>query len=243
MKHPLLSIVLPAYNEEARLHSTLGQVFDFLKDQDYTAEVIVVENGSHDKTLAIAQSFAKEHPGLTVLQEPLPGKGSAVRKGMLAASGDYRFMCDADLSMPIVEVNRFIPPALDDFDLAISSREAPGAVRYDEPEYRHLGGRAINLIIRSLALPGIHDTQCGFKCFHAPIAEDLFKHQTLTGWSFDIELLYLARRRAYRIVEIPIPWYFNADTKLSPVRDALQMVLDIWSIRLNARRGLYDVQD
>ncbi|MBC8496509.1 MAG: glycosyltransferase family 2 protein [Chloroflexi bacterium] len=236
-------MVLPAYNEEARLHSTLGQVFDFLKDQDYTAEVIVVENGSHDKTLAIAQSFAKEHPGLTVLQEPLPGKGSAVRKGMLAASGDYRFMCDADLSMPIVEVNRFIPPALDDFDLAISSREAPGAVRYDEPEYRHLGGRAINLIIRSLALPGIHDTQCGFKCFHAPIAEDLFKHQTLTGWSFDIELLYLARRRAYRIVEIPIPWYFNADTKLSPVRDALQMVLDIWSIRLNARRGLYDVQD
>ena len=243
MKHPLLSIIIPAYNEEARLHSTLGQVFDFLKDQDYTAEVIVVENGSHDKTLAIAQSFAKEHPGLTVLQEPLPGKGSAVRKGMLAASGDYRFMCDADLSMPIVEVNRFIPPALDDFDLAISSREAPGAVRYDEPEYRHLGGRAINLIIRSLALPGIHDTQCGFKCFHAPIAEDLFKHQTLTGWSFDIELLYLARRRAYRIVEIPIPWYFNADTKLSPVRDALQMVLDIWSIRLNARRGLYDVQD
>ncbi|MBL7162468.1 MAG: glycosyltransferase family 2 protein [Anaerolineales bacterium] len=236
-------MIIPAYNEEARLHSTLGQVFDFLKDQDYTAEVIVVENGSHDKTLAIAQSFAKEHPGLTVLQEPLPGKGSAVRKGMLAASGDYRFMCDADLSMPIVEVNRFIPPALDDFDLAISSREAPGAVRYDEPEYRHLGGRAINLIIRSLALPGIHDTQCGFKCFHAPIAEDLFKHQTLTGWSFDIELLYLARRRAYRIVEIPIPWYFNADTKLSPVRDALQMVLDIWSIRLNARRGLYDVQD
>jgi len=243
VEHPLLSIIIPAYNEEARLLNTLGQVFDFLKDQDYTAEVIVVENGSHDKTLAIAQSFAKEHPGLTVLQEPLPGKGSAVRKGMLAASGDYRFMCDADLSMPIAEVNRFIPPVLDDFDLAISSREAPGAVRYDEPEYRHLGGRAINLIIRSLALPGIHDTQCGFKCFRAPIAEDLFKHQTLTGWSFDIELLYLARRRAYRIVEIPIPWYFNADTKLNPVRDALQMALDIFSIRLNARRGLYDVQD
>ena len=243
MKQPLLSIVIPAYNEEARLPGTLGQVFDFLKKQAYTAEVIVVENGSHDKTLAIAQSFAKEHPGLTVLQEPLPGKGSAVRKGMLAAHGDFRFMCDADLSMPIAEVNRFIPPVLDDFDLAISSREAPGAVRYGEPEYRHLGGRAVNLMIRTLALPGMNDSQCGFKCFRGAIAEDLFAHQTLSNFSFDIELLYIARRRAYRIIEIPIPWYFNADTKLSPVRDALLMALDICSIRLNARRGLYDIQD
>jgi len=243
VEKPLLSIIIPAYNEEARLPDTLGQIFDFLRNQDYAAEVLVVENGSFDKTLEIAQSFAREHPRLTVLQEALPGKGLAVRKGMLAASGEYRFMCDADLSMPIAEVNRFIPPTLQDFDLAISSREAPGAVRYDEPEFRHLGGRAINLMIRTLALPGIQDTQCGFKCFHAPIAEDLFHHQTLTGWSFDIELLYIARRRGYRIIEIPIPWYFNADTKLSPVRDALKMALDIWSIRQNARRGQYDLQN
>jgi len=243
VENPLLSIIIPAYNEETRLPKTLGQVFNFLRDQTYSAEVIIVENGSQDKTFEIAQSFSKEHPELTVLQEPLAGKGSAVRTGMLAAQGEYRFMCDADLSMPISEVNRFIPPSLDAFDLAISSREAPGAVRYNEPEFRHLGGRAINLIIRTLALPGIHDTQCGFKCFRAQIAEDLFKHQTLCGWSFDIELLYLARRRGYRIIEIPIPWYFNADTKLNPVRDALQMVLDIWTVRQNARRGLYDPKD
>jgi len=241
VKHPLLSIIIPAYNEEARLPVTLGQVFDFLVNQAYTAEVLVVENGSTDNTLAIAQAFAREHPELIVLQEPLPRKGSAVRSGMLAASGQYRFMCDADLSMPIAEVNRFIPPALGDFDLAIASREAPGAVRYNEPEYRHLGGRAVNWMIRALALPGLHDTQCGFKCFRAAVAEDLFSRQTLVNFSFDIELLYLARRRGYRILEIPIPWYFNANTKLDPVRDAMQMALDIWTVRLNARRGLYDI--
>jgi glycosyltransferase involved in cell wall biosynthesis len=240
---PLLSIIIPAYNEESRLPNTLGQVFDFLGNQDYTAEVLVVENGSTDKTFEIAQAFADDHPQFAVLQVAKPGKGSAVRMGMLAAKGEYRFMCDADLSMPISEVNRFIPPALDHFDIAISSREAPGAVRYDEPEYRHLGGRAINLMIRTLAVPGIQDTQCGFKCFRAPIAEDLFKHQTLTGWSFDIELLFLARRRGYRIIELPIPWYFNAETKLNPTRDALRMAFDIWVIRKNARRGQYDLKD
>ncbi|MBC8506088.1 MAG: glycosyltransferase family 2 protein [Anaerolineales bacterium] len=235
-------MIIPAYNEETRLPKTLGQVFDFLSKQSYAFEVLVVENGSQDKTFEIAQSFAKEHHEMTVLQEPLPGKGSAVRKGMLAAKGEYRFMCDADLSMPIEEVNRFIPPQLNDFDLAIASREAPGAVRYDEPEYRHLGGRMVNLMIRMLALPGMHDSQCGFKCFRDTVAADLFSNQTLANFSFDIELLYLARHRGYRILELPIPWYFNADTKLNPVRDALQMALDIWTVRQNKRRGRYDSQ-
>lgn len=242
MENPFLSIIIPAYNEEERLPKTLGQVFDYLSNQSYTFEVLVVENGSQDKTFEIAQSFANQHPELTVLQEPLPGKGSAVRKGMLMAKGEYRFMCDADLSMPIEEVNRFIPPQLSDFDLAIASREAPGAIRYDEPEYRHWGGRMVNLMIRTLALPGMHDSQCGFKCFQAAVAMDLFSNQTLANFSFDIELLYLARLRGYRIVELPIPWYFYAGTKLNPVRDALQMALDIWTVRQNARKGLYDSQ-
>jgi dolichyl-phosphate beta-glucosyltransferase len=243
VEHPFLSIIIPAHNEEDRLPNTLGQVFDFLRTKEYRAEVLVVENGSHDRTYKIAQSFAQQHPNCTVLQEDSPGKGWAVRRGMLAASGEFRFMCDADLSMPIVEVNRFIPPESSDFDIAIASREAPGSVRYNEPEYRHLGGRAINFMIRILALPGLHDTQCGFKCFRAPIAEDIFNYQTLPGWSFDIELLYIARRRGYHIQEIPIPWYFNPATKLSPVRDALQMILDIWIIHKNARRGLYAKKD
>ncbi len=243
MTTPFLSIIIPAHNEADRLPDTLGQVFDFLHRQEYTAEVLIVENASRDRTLEVAQSFARQHPNLRVLQEARPGKGGAVRRGMLEARGEYRFMCDADLSMPIAEVNRFLPPILTDFDLAIASREAPGAVRYDEPEYRHLGGRAVNLMIRALILPGMHDTQCGFKCFRAGVAEDLFRHQTLTNFSFDIELLYIARHRGYRVREIPIPWYFYPGTKLNPVRDALQMAVDIFAIHRNARRGLYDLPD
>jgi hypothetical protein len=149
-------------------------------------------------------------------------------------------MCDADLSMPIEEINRFFPPALDDFELAIASREAPGAIRYNEPSYRHLGGRMINLMIRSLVLPGLQDTQCGFKCFHGSVVHDLFNSLTLPGWSFDIELLYVARLRGYRLVEVPISWYFNAESKVNPLRDALRMGADVMAIRRNARRGVYE---
>jgi hypothetical protein len=162
---------------------------------------------------------------------------------MLEARGEYRFMCDADLSMPIDELVRFLPPQLVSFDVAIGSREAPGAIRYNEPSYRHFGGRAVNTMIRVLALPGLQDTQCGFKCFRAEIAEDLFSLQTLDNWSFDIEILYIARLRGYRISEVPIPWYFNPDTKLVVVQDAVQMGLDILTIRRNAKQGRYGSQN
>jgi hypothetical protein len=158
---------------------------------------------------------------------------------MQNASGQFRFMCDADLSMPVAEIPRFLPPQLADYDIAIASREAPGAVRYNETAYRHLGGRLINLMIRLLALPNLQDTQCGFKCLRDVIAEDLFGSLSLTGWSFDIEMLYLARMRGYRIVEVPIPWYFNAESKVSPLKDALKMGFDILRIRWRTLRGLY----
>jgi dolichyl-phosphate beta-glucosyltransferase len=237
---PLLSIVIPAHNEENRLPRSLEQVFAFLKRQAYEAEVLVVENGSSDRTFELAQGFAKEHKNLRVLREAGRGKGLAVRRGMLEARGQYRFMCDADLSMPIEEVNKFLPPARSDFDIAIGSREAPDAVRYDEPFYRHFGGRLINLAIRLLILPGLHDTQCGFKCFRAEAAERLFNRQTLNGWSFDIELLFIACRISYRVVEIPIDWYYRSESKVSTVRDALRLLGDIFLIRINARRGIYD---
>jgi glycosyltransferase involved in cell wall biosynthesis len=237
---PFLSIIIPAHNEENRLPSTLGKIFAFTQGQTYSSEVLVVENGSNDRTLEVAQSFEQRYPGLIVLKETGRGKGLAVRKGMLSASGKYRFMCDADLSMPIDEVNRFLPPELDDFDVAIGSREAPGAIRYNEPGYRHWGGRGVNLMIRLFAIPELRDTQCGFKMFRSPVAEDLFKNQTLKNWSFDIELLYIARMRRYRIIELPIPWYFNPETKLSPLKDALRMGLDILTIHRNARRSIYE---
>ena len=218
----------------------MEQAFNFLEEQPYSVEILLVENGSTDRTFEVAQAFAAQHSRFRAIHEEKGGKGLAVRRGMLEARGKYRFMCDADLSMPISEINRFLPPSLPDLEIAIASREAPGAVRYHEPYYRHLGGRVINTLGRLLALPGLQDTQCGFKCFREDVAEDLFNHQTITGWSFDIELLYIARLRGYNIVEIPIPWYFNPDSRLNVVQDALQMNLDILTIRSNAMRGKYN---
>ena len=239
MAKPYLSIIIPAHNEEARLPSTLDQVAAFLTAQTYQVEVLVVENGSQDRTLEIAQSYAARLPNLCVLRLDERGKGRAVRHGMLQASGEYLFMCDADLSMPIEQVNQFIPPSLNDFDIAIASREAPGAVRYDEPAYRHIVGRIFNTMIRLVALPGLNDTQCGFKCFRAPVAREIFALQQLPGWSFDVEVLFIARQRGYRIVELPVPWYFNPESKVRVINDSMRMALDLLTIRLNALRGVY----
>jgi glycosyltransferase involved in cell wall biosynthesis len=228
------------YNEEHRLPGSLAQVQEFIQAQDYTTEVIVVENGSQDATFEIAQKFAKQFQQIRVLKNTERGKGLAVRRGMLEACGEFRFMCDVDLSMPIQEVNRFLPPVLDDYEVAIASREAPGAVRYAEPRYRHIVGRGFNTLIRLIALPGLDDTQCGFKCVRGAVATEIFKRQTLTGWSFDVEMLYIARRLGYRVVEVPIPWYFNPDSKIRVLKDSFRMGMDLLTIRWNALQGIYD---
>ncbi|HEY5731795.1 MAG TPA: dolichyl-phosphate beta-glucosyltransferase [Anaerolineales bacterium] len=233
-----LSVIIPAHNEENRLPGTLEQVLRFLEGQPFESEVIIVENGSIDGTFEVAQEFARLHKNVRVFRSER-GKGAAVKCGMLEAKGEYRFMCDADLSMPVEEIIKFLPSANAGFDIAIASREAKGAVRYNEPAYRHLGGRGINLIIQVLILPGLNDTQCGFKCFRAEVAEKLFNKQTLPGWSFDIELLYIARRHKYRIEEIPIHWYHDSDTKVRALPDAIRMLQDIFRIHANALRGIY----
>ena len=199
-----------------------------------------MENGSTDRTYEIAQEFTKKNANLRVIQNDWRGKGLAVQRGVKEARGEYVFLCDADLSMPIEEISKFIPPQLQNVDIAIASREAPGAVRYHEPYYRHFTGRVFNTLIRWLVLPTLQDTQCGFKCIRANVARDIFRYQTLTGWAFDVELLYIARHHKYQVVEIPIDWYFNADSKISIFRDSLRMFLDLLLIRRNARRGLYD---
>jgi len=236
---PLLSIIIPAHNEEQRLPASLEAILDFLHSQPYEAEVLVVENGSQDATYGIACDFAARHDKVHALHEPRAGKGLAVRRGMLKATGEYRFICDADLSMPIAEVNRFLPPQAPAYDIAIASREVPGAVRYGEPAYRHFIGRTFNLLVRWIALPGIQDTQCGFKSFRAPVAKDLFRIQTLDGWTFDVEVLYIAQKRGYRIIEVPIPWYYNPGSRIRLWRDSLTMLLDLFRIRARARRGYY----
>jgi glycosyltransferase involved in cell wall biosynthesis len=238
--NPFLSIIIPAHNEASRLPDTLEQVFGFFKKQNFTFEVLVVENGSTDQTFVLAQKFAEQHTNLRVIQNDQRGKGLAVQRGVTEAHGEYVFFCDADLSMPIEEITKFLPPQLKDVDIAIGSREAPGAVRYHEPFYRHFTGRIFNTLIRLLVLPTLQDTQCGFKCIRAQVAREIFRYQTLTGWAFDVELLYIARHHRYQIVEIPIHWHFNADSKISVLRDSTRMFLDLLLIRRNARRGLYD---
>ena len=240
--NPFLSIIIPAYNEENRLPNSLEQVFRFLEKQSYASEVIVVENGSSDKTLEVSQSFAKQHKNLRVIHNEQRGKGGAVLRGIREAHGEYVFICDADLSMPVEEISKFLPPLLTDFDIAIGSREAPGAVRYNEPYYRHLTGRVFNMLIRLMVLPDLQDTQCGFKCMRVVVARDIFRFQTLTGWAFDVELLYIARHHGYRILEVPIDWHFNADSKVRVLRDSWRMFVDLLVIRRNAWRGRYDLK-
>jgi len=236
---PTISIIIPAYNEEHRLPDTLTKILRFLEQQSYQAEILVVENGSQDRTAAIGREFAQQHPNLELHQEARAGKGLAVRRGMLAARGAYRFICDADLSMPIEQLNRFLPPKLDSYDIAIASREAPGAQRYNEPAYRHWIGRIFNWIVRLIALPGLQDTQCGFKCFRATVAEDLFQAQLLEGWTFDVEVLFLARKRGYQIVEIPIDWYHIRGSRVHVLRDSIAMFTDLLRIRWKWMRGAY----
>jgi len=237
---PLLTIVIPAYNEERRLPTTLPRVVAFAEAQDYPVEVLVVDNASTDHTPEIARHIAAEHTIVSLLYQPLRGKGAAVRKGMLEGRGEYLFICDADLAMPIEEVSKFLPPTLSNYDVAIASREVPAAVRHNEPWYRHLMGRVFNLLVRLLAVPGIQDTQCGFKCFHREAARDIFTTQIVDGWAFDVEILYIARRRGYRIVEVPIHWYYGQGSRVSPIRDSIKMVMEVLRIRRNGRAGRYD---
>jgi dolichyl-phosphate beta-glucosyltransferase len=236
---PYLSIVIPAHNEEYRLPPSIKKIEAFLAAQSYSAEVLIIENGSSDRTLAVAQSFADRLPYLRVVQVSTRGKGLAVQRGMLEAKGQFRFICDADLSMPIEQVNRFLPPAVPDRHVIIASREIKGAVRYQEPEYRHFIGRIFNSMVRLLALPGLQDTQCGFKCFPADAAEAVFPLQTMRGMSFDVEVLFIARRLGYQIQEVPIDWYFDPDSRVRLVRDSVFMFWDLITIRWNARQGKY----
>lgn len=239
MSQPFLSIVIPAHNEEKRLPPSLAKIDQFLQTQPYTAEVLVVENGSSDHTLDITREIASQMPVLRVLSEQQRGKGLAVQRGMLEATGRFRFICDADLSMPIEQVNRFLPPTLPDPAVAIGSREIAGAVRYHEPAYRHMIGRVFNTIVRLMALPGLQDTQCGFKCFRDDVTKEVFSRQTLTGMSFDVEVLFIARQRGYTIQEVPIDWYFDPDSRVRLMQDSLRMFTDLLTIRRNEREGRY----
>lgn len=234
-----LSVIVPAYNEEYRLPDSLRRIVGHLGKQEYTSEVIVVDDGSEDGTAQVVEEMMTELPIFSLLRTEHRGKGHAVKRGMLAGRGEYLFICDADLSMPIEELYKFLPPALGGYDVAIASREVPGARRYDEPPYRHFMGRVFNWIVRLFAVRGFQDTQCGFKCFKKEAAQEVFSYQIMDGWGFDVEILFIAQKRGYKIVEVPIDWYYSANSRIHPIRDSIGMFREVMRIRLNDLKGRY----
>jgi glycosyltransferase involved in cell wall biosynthesis len=234
-----LSIVIPAYNEERRLPDAIRTVTSFLDTHDFRAEVLLVENGSRDRTAQIADGAAAADARLRALHVALPGKGRAVRAGMLDGRGRVVVFCDADFSMPVDEICRLYETVNAGADVAIGSREVAGARRIGEPWRRHVMGRVFNLLVRILAVPRLEDTQCGFKAFRHEAAQDLFRRQTINGWAFDVEVLFLASRRGYQVREVPITWRYDASSRVNPLRDTIAMLRELLIVRWNAWRGIY----
>ncbi len=232
-----LSVVIPAYNEALRLPSTLSRVRQHLAARKGEHEIVVVDDGSTDATAEVARAAGG---AVRVLRhQPNRGKGYAARRGMLAATGERRLMTDADLSTPIEELAG-LEAALDrGYDVAIGSRAVAGArIEVRQPAYREAMGRLFNVLVQGLLLPGLSDTQCGFKLFTASAAEAAFAPCRLDGFSFDVEALYVARRRGLRIAEVPVVWRNDAATRVS-LGGGGTAFADLLRIRFRAMRGAY----
>jgi len=236
-----LSIILPMYNEEARVGSSLEKVLAYLKDQPYGWEVLAVDDGSTDRTRDIVEAFiARNDNGrIRLLAERHRGKGHAIQAGVEKARGAFLLFSDTDLSTPIQEVERFLPLIRTEYDIVIGSRESIGAQRHNEPLSRHVVGRLYNGLVRSLTVKGFHDTQCGFKIFRREPARFLFRQLTIDRFSFDVEILFLAQKHGFRIGELPVPWYYEAHSKMRVLRDGFRMGLDVLRIRWNELLGRY----
>ncbi|MFN8523105.1 MAG: dolichyl-phosphate beta-glucosyltransferase [Chloroflexota bacterium] len=238
-----LSVVIPAFNEESRLPATLERVSAFLSarhsDRGDTYEVLVVDNGSTDRTSEVVRVASERDPSIRLCFTELRGKGRAVRLGVGLARGKRVAFCDADLSTPIEEVVGLADRIHDGHPVVIATREGLGARRIGEPVTRHLMGRVFNAVVRTLAVPGIQDTQCGFKAFSEEAARAIFSRQTVTGFGFDVEILYIARKLGYGILEVPVTWVYAPSSRVDPVKDTLRMLADIARVRWNDLRGVY----
>jgi dolichyl-phosphate beta-glucosyltransferase len=237
-----LSLILPAYNEQARLPYTLAEIGTYLCRERLECEVIVVDNGSRDATSAVVQQAMRDfgRGRLRLLRTDRRGKGRAVRTGMLAAHGQVRLFGDADLSWSVEDIGSFLELVEADAPVVIGSREGRGARRVGEPGYRHLMGRVFNRVVQQLAVPGVEDSQCGFKAFTAEAAVAIFGRQRINGWGFDVEVLYLARRLGLPVRVVPLRWEHKENSRVAPVRDTLGMLRDVLLVRLNAWRRAYD---
>ena len=234
-----LSLVIPAYNEQVRIAATLTTVESFLQSLKKPCEIILVDDGSVDGTLQAARERAGAESGIAriVTYPDNMGKGYAVRQGVLASRGDYVAFSDADLSASIDQLPKLFQAIEKGYEVAIGSRAVKGSeLLVRQPAYRELGGKALNLIIQALAVPGIKDTQCGFKLFSGDVAREVFGKSFVNGWAFDVEVLYLARRLGYTVAEIPVTWSNAQDTKVRPFRAGLEILKDVIRVRFHNYR-------
>lgn len=248
-QNPYLSVIIPAYNEEPNFKKGLiDEVPLYLEKQDYTWEVLIVDDGSSDNTASLAQEFAKKHKNFRVIKNPHQGKAQTVKKGVEEARGELILFTDFDQATPISEVSnllKYIP----EYDIVIGSRQLAGAKREKEPIHRHIMGLGFNIVVQVLTVRGIRDTQAGFKCFKGNIAKELFlalkvysKGKQVKGalvTAFDVELLFLAKKRGYKIKEVPIIWHHVATTRVNPLKDSVRMFRDVVKIRINDLKGAY----
>lgn len=239
-KNFLLSIVIPAFNEEKRILSTLDHIVSYLKKYKLRFEIIVVDDGSQDKTVKIIQEYIKECPSLRIIENVInKGKGYSIRNGILQSNGDLILFSDADLSTPIEELPEFLRWLEKDYEIVIGSRALKESIILKQPLYRKIMGIIFNRLVQIISVRGIRDTQCGFKCFKKQVVYDLFSMQKLDRFSFDVEILYLAKKKGYKIKEIPVRWYYNPDSKVKWFKDSIQMFKDIFIIRVNDLLGRY----
>lgn len=247
---PYLSVIIPAYNEEPNFKKgTIDELPGYLEKRDYSYEVLIVDDGSEDNTANLAQNFAKKHKNVRVIKNPHQGKAETVKTGVQEARGELVLFTDFDQATPISEVEKLLP-FFAEHDIVIGSRQLPGAKREREPIHRHLMGLVFNMIVQTIAVRGIRDTQAGFKCFRGAVAKDLFAKLKVYGagkrvqgalvTAFDVELLFIAKKYGYKIKEVPITWHHVATTRVSPIKDSLRMLRDVIKIRLNDFRGVYN---
>jgi dolichyl-phosphate beta-glucosyltransferase len=240
-QYPKYSIVVPAYNERARILATLEAIVEVVRAQRWSAEIIVVNDGSTDETADLVKNFALAAPEVRLMENPgNRGKGYSVRSGMLHAQGEIVLFSDADLSAPIDEAQRLFDAIAGGTDIAIGSRWlATSRQTHRQPLYRQFFGRCFNMLTRAVMNLPYADTQCGFKAFTRTAAQTVFQLQTIERWGFDPEILFIARKRGFRVQEVPVSWAHDERTRISYLRDGLQMLKELAIVRWNAITGRY----
>jgi len=243
-KRPRLSVVIPVFNEEARLGRTLGRLGEYFLDQPYECEIIVVDDGSRDRSVEVAEKAGLGERLKVIRHEVNRGKGAAVRTGMAAARGDFALFSDADLSTPIEEIEKFWPRFDEGFDVVIASRALPESrIEVHQKWLRERMGRMFNLFVRLLVVPGIYDTQCGFKMFTRRAVEAIFPKCRLDGWAFDVEIIALALAEGMKVAEVPVRWINSPDTRVRALSAGLEMFFDLLKLRSRFRKKIRGLRE